>query len=397
MKLFLFVILLNLTSVLFSQEIKKINDLKICDMNDYTEYSVFDSVIADKRMVFLGESGHSGQEYNQSKFKIIKYLHEKHGFNTIIFESGISDCFYANINKGNNDSLWLMLHSVYPIWWSEPTLNLMDYILKSNMNIGGFDYKSSSKINSEFIKMIQIDDTLLVNETYQNDIIFSKYIDNTILNSETEQSKLDSIQTLSRLLISNYEKIKLILSMKEIDKLNDYLIKNINNKLFLLSNYENQQYLINSRDSIMSDNIKWFYDSLYPKDKIIVWAANDHISKVKSNFKDYYYAGSVLPDRIKQNSYFIGFYAFSGEMYSGTSGTFNILKPRKRSLEYRVSSYFHNHKDNFIDFSTASNIKKIKWIKRKTTSYVWGRIPVMIVPIEFYDGVVLINKLSIAK
>ena len=145
----------------------------------------------------------------------------------------------------------------------------------------------------------------------------------------------------------------------------------------------------------MSNNIKWFYDSLYPNEKIIVWGANDHIAKERSNFSTNYYAGSIFPERIKNDSYYIGFYAYSGEMYNYSEGNFKIVTPHKKSLEGRLHTYFDNNNDVFIDLSTILNSKTLKWVNKETMAYVWGRVPVFIVPKKYYDGIILINNLSI--
>lgn len=396
MKYFLILLLFGLNYAFFSQEIKKIDDLKINDIENYSDYSVFDSLILNKRLIFLGESGHSGHEYNYAKYKIIKYLHENHNFNVVIFESGMADCFHGNNLKNQNDSLWLLKHSIYTIWSSTPTLMLMDYMISNNLKIGGFDYQNSSmgSTNSEFLKMIKTLDSSLINETYQNDVIFSNYIATTVFDENLSPSKLDSIKTLSKLLISNYTKLNNIITNQNDTSL-AYYSKIISNKLFLLNNFENRKKLSALRDSVMSNNIKWYYDSLYPNEKIIVWGANDHIAKERSNFSANYYAGSILPERIKMDSYYIGFYAYSGEMYNYSAGNFKIVTPHKKSLEGRLHTYFDNNNDVFLDVSTISNSKKLKWVNKKTLSFVWGRVPVYIVPKKYYDGIILINNLSI--
>ncbi|MCY8918823.1 hypothetical protein MOE20_20605 [Bacillus atrophaeus] len=61
------------------------------------------NVLKDKRIVQLGETTHGAAEMNQTKVRLIKYLHEHLGYDVIAFESGFSD---TNASYRNMDQLF---------------------------------------------------------------------------------------------------------------------------------------------------------------------------------------------------------------------------------------------------------------------------------------------------
>lgn len=399
MKNFSILFLIIISHFSFGQnKVVKIENLSLKEMDNFDGYVAIDSLLKNKKYVFLGESAHSAEEFIIARHKLINYLHEKHGFNKVIFESGISDCYYGNKHKDEKDSLWLMTHSIYGIWFSKSTLLMLNDFKKDNISIGGFDFQSSSRdqASSRFILELKNIDTSLLSETFKWD----KFLMNLILPEKVDSNKLrvlnDSLAICRNILNKNYNYIDSIYKNKQMKNIDDrYVSRIILNKLFFLSVCDDRKKWLAFRDSVMSSNMQWFCDSLFPNEKIIFWGANDHIAREKSTFSSNYFAGAVLPERIKSQSYYIGLYALSGEIYSWKSGKFAMGKLNKSSLEVRMDNYFKSDNDVFLDFSVASKQKDFRWLNKKTISYVWGNIPVKIVPAKNYDGMILINKLSV--
>ena len=70
----------NLEQYIFRQA-KEINSTG----SNFEALTFLDIVLKDKRIVLLGESSHGTEEYSQTKFQLIRYLHEKLGFNVLLF------------------------------------------------------------------------------------------------------------------------------------------------------------------------------------------------------------------------------------------------------------------------------------------------------------------------
>ena len=81
------------------------------------DFSFFKEEFKDVQVVMLGEITHFEGNVFEMKTKIIKYLHEQMGFNTVAFESGVYDVWKAqiDINKGY-DTKKAFIKSLFTIW-----------------------------------------------------------------------------------------------------------------------------------------------------------------------------------------------------------------------------------------------------------------------------------------
>jgi erythromycin esterase len=56
------------------------------------ELDALGRALADVQIVLLGENGHGVKEFTESKVKLIEWLHREHGFELVVFESGLFEC-----------------------------------------------------------------------------------------------------------------------------------------------------------------------------------------------------------------------------------------------------------------------------------------------------------------
>jgi erythromycin esterase len=56
------------------------------------ELAHLDRLVGDARIVLLGENGHGVREFTEAKVKIVQWLHRDHGFDLVVFESGLYEC-----------------------------------------------------------------------------------------------------------------------------------------------------------------------------------------------------------------------------------------------------------------------------------------------------------------
>src|SRR5690606_41282643 len=52
------------------------------------DFSFIDRYIKDKRFILLGVKSHGIADYFTTKIDLIRYLHQQHGFNVVVLESG---------------------------------------------------------------------------------------------------------------------------------------------------------------------------------------------------------------------------------------------------------------------------------------------------------------------
>lgn len=108
----------------------KENVQKLNEPNAQTneDLSFLKEKVKDKRIVLLGESTHGAKEINQSKVRMIKYLHEEMGYDVIAFETGFAEANAVNQNLDQFTALQAMKKSLYGVWHTEEILELFQYI-----------------------------------------------------------------------------------------------------------------------------------------------------------------------------------------------------------------------------------------------------------------------------
>lgn len=57
----------------------------------FSDLDILIPLLADKRIVYLGENSHGVAEFNLVKTRLIQYMHQTLGFNIVAFESGLGD------------------------------------------------------------------------------------------------------------------------------------------------------------------------------------------------------------------------------------------------------------------------------------------------------------------
>lgn len=54
--------------------------------------SGLEDLLEDARIVLLGENGHGVRELSRAKVELVEWLHADHGFDVVVFESGLFEC-----------------------------------------------------------------------------------------------------------------------------------------------------------------------------------------------------------------------------------------------------------------------------------------------------------------
>ena len=127
-------------------------------INTANDYSFLENVIKSKKIVLLGEQSHGDGATFDEKVEIVKYLHEKMGYNTIVFESGFYDHYKAFKQYSENKSnISIFSEAVFGIWSDTKAFqNLMNYVderAKQNdpIKILGFDSQEGSIFKNHFM------------------------------------------------------------------------------------------------------------------------------------------------------------------------------------------------------------------------------------------------------
>lgn len=312
--------------------------------DDFSDLAFLDSIIQNKKVIFLGESHHGIEDFNKMKFRIIRYLHENHDFNLVIFEAGVHEAALTNIIKDSLSSLEMLTQSLMGYWRTESNCKMMKYLRDNQIDIAGMDFVSHALPPKKRFYRDIYDDPDLANRFFLLDSSF--YYEYRMKRGDFYQNHKDALvldknlDSLAQYLIDNYTAA--IDELKQAQSNNRELLLWANNAIVQeiseTKKIDNGYYspLSPYRDSTMALNIGFAIDSVYPNEKTIVWAHNGHISKKGDEF--YLHSiGDYLKNSLMNQSLFIALGAIDGTFTVGYNPPYKI-KLKRTNLERKYKN-----------------------------------------------------------
>ena len=333
---------------------------KVHEANEnFSNYSELDFILKDVEIVLLGEQSHGDATTYDTKIKIIKYLHQKLGFDLLAFESGFYDC----------DKAWQMIEegekvrdamgkSIFHLWSTTKELKpLANYLEKTKesenpLKLCGFDNQLTGKYSTgyfidDFSKYIkEINPSILETKKWEH---FSKSIDLLTTYDFKKLKKNQPEQDLAFILNLITE-----VSNTESNPKSEFWIQTLKSTHAYLSDMSMKT---DFRDKQMAENLIWIKEK-YPNKKIICWGATSHflynseLVRMKSPFVkisggNYYkkqsMMGGYIKDKFQEKVYTIGFVAYQGEYGLFRRGKIKI--PKNGTLEFLLGQSKY---DNFL-------------------------------------------------
>lgn len=372
---------------------------------NFSDLRALEPLLANKRIVQLGESGHGVAEFSEVKVRLIKFLHEELGFDVIAFESSIFECFYTNDLIKTKSSEEAILNSIFRVWYTSDLKDLFSYLRNTletdhPLILAGFDVQISSATGARnrpafFKKIISKIDPEYAGRFFDFDSVFVRnhWDDEYLLNNkdslvvqytdltnffnlyfdELVQAYRDSLQTL---LIARQTALSMPIYIEQRTSVN-----------------EMRAYEI--RDKGMADNLEYLMNEIYPEKKIIVWAHNAHIRHDDKATKGSFPTrnmGSWLAQRHRNELYTIGLYMYRGSAASVYREIYDIQPSLSGSLEsifYRIRKKY-----SFVDISRIEYEAGNSWMFKELLAKDDGLIYNKIVLKDQYDAILFIDTVS---
>ena len=302
----------------------------------FTDLIFLKDLLKDKSIVMLGEATHIDGATFLGKSRLIKFLHKELGFDVIIYETGLYDTYnlWKKIKETSKPNPKNFSEALYNFWYdNKENEYLINYILQNvntnkEIEIAGFDVQFTGQIKNnerdlllnEYLKTQNGIDLKVFPSFYTIKKFYSSYVNSWVFKS-LSRSKQDSVLSDIQSIVSVLEEIKL---PNQTDSLYIRFFKNLN----VLYTYTwKHQYLserrFQIRDSAMAENFIWLKENKFKNRKVIIWAANLHIS-----YDNYSYyptparfnsMGEYIKKKYGSQCYSINFTSFSNNTKSGSS------------------------------------------------------------------------------
>lgn len=362
---------------------------------DWTSVS---KAIKGKSIVLLGELNHGSKEIFLVRNNLIEYLHEKEGFNTILFESGIGEMVILNDRKQKYSPEFMTL-GFYGIWRTKAFAELMSYIKQENISIAGYDIQKGG--GDAFFVLMEMEAKRIGIQPQLYNLLEERFDD---LEDDLKKAKAetyDSLKPKIDLLIADYKAFSEALIFQEtnlnrnVQLINQTIKNRISYLKYRLEFVKDQDYRKRwkARDTGMVDNIIWLKENIFKKEKILVVGHNFHISKYNKKEE---VAGEYLKRKYPTDTYHIGFFVGAG-FYADNSGRKKEMDPISHdSLDVRHIISAMEGKVSFLSMPHKSK-KKNKWLFHDievNNSFIDLNGSNRQSLIKTFDGVVLIDKTS---
>ncbi|HZH94275.1 MAG TPA: erythromycin esterase family protein [Flavisolibacter sp.] len=347
------VLLLLLFSIepIFSQSLIKqhvqensieIHSLNAVEKND-TDLDAIGKAIGEARVVMLGEQDHGDAAAFQLKTRLVRYLHEKKGFDVLAFESdfyGVTRGWDATV-AGRLPLYQLINQNVGPVWTRcNECTDLFDYVKSAFLTerpliLAGFDpstmycYSRKNIINEIDSFLLALNIPFTSTSAYKASLL---PLLQTIVQPPYPANPDSLLYSTAVMQIDT-----VLIQVKAKRQQNELAIKSLESLQSNLRRMIAKEYFVRmeDRDKQMADNLAWLTEVKYANRKIIVWAASYHIAKLESDKIRHRNMGSryIAEATREKQSYVMGFTSFGGKTTNWDRTFYEVSSPEKESVE----------------------------------------------------------------
>ncbi len=291
----------------------KISTRELLD-NSFNDLEPIGRSIGNANIVLLGEPSHGDGGAIRMKTRLIKFLHEKKGFDVLLFEADLFAIMFELANaKDPNEVKRLAKENIYTCWSesrvSEDLWNYYSSQLSGSrpLRLGGFDVRHAGHFSkSELTKRLSdLLNGIGMDTTSKTYLRFTK--DLQYLLEKEFTSKKDSVDSknFENELYKIEENIKF--SGLTTDVRNLWLIET-NNMRNLFGHLIEKK----NRDSMMAQNFILLSKYIFPGKKIMVWSHNNHNALDVNTYASY---SADFAREWYENGTYQGFTYFGADLF----------------------------------------------------------------------------------
>ena len=359
---------------------------------DFSDLQFLKPLLAGRRVVQLGESGHGVAEFNWLKVRLVKFLHREMGFDVIAFESSLAACDLAGRKVGASPPVEVMRACIFPVWHTTETLGLFEYLdaVRAGprpLSLAGFDTQNSSadsagEVSERLVRMVARVDA----ELAQRIRGYEGQLKPQLAPALAQEMRVAYAAAADRL-AREREALRKLEAARPVEV--DLALQQARSRVrFVDQLARSRDEATAVRDQGMADNLDFVLDTLHPGRKVIVWAHNFHIAKRGYAPSGPRVMGSWVAERRGAEVYTLGLVMGRGVATLNNRSRYEVVAPPEDSLEAILANA--RWRASFVDMSGPA-IPADSWRRMPIMTRDWGTTPVTIVPAELYDGLIYID------
>jgi len=338
---------------------------------DFSDLNGLRTAVGGARIVLLGEQTHGEGSTFSAKIRLIKFLHEKMGFDVLAFESGLYDCarIWENVQQGGALSQEVIGSLFYMYATSVQMGPLFEYVqgdlhAAHPLVLTGFEsqhtgVKAKTQLFDDFERFLRKASPPAVDEEWE---LFRRVSIATFGSRDYRPGIEEKARFFRKL--SDLQKL-----LDDGSRVTDSLTSSAGFWYQVVNSIESQttRYWgmvagneVSVRDAQMAKNLTWLAEKAYPGKKIIVWAHNGHIAKGMGSLGDgpanpadaFVPMGAAIHRTFGSKAYCIGFSGSEGTYMNYVNDQIVTVAPRPAtSIEGALAAAGNTYA--FLDYRKA--------------------------------------------